>query len=868
MAEKKSYNHLEVESKWSARWEEQGIYRWDPSRSRNETFIIDTPPPTVSGSLHVGHVFSYTQTDVIARFKRMCGLNIFYPIGWDDNGLPTERRVQNYFAIRCDPSLPYDPAWKASKPQQKDPEIKYVSRRNFIEACAQLTEEDEKAFEHLWRRLGLSYDWSLQYATVSRQSIQISQYSFLDLVKKGELYSAEAPTLWDTDFQTAVAQAELEEREVHAAFHDLRFDIEGGGDFIISTTRPELLGACIAVVAHPDDERYKPLFGKTAITPLYHAPVPICAAEHADPEKGSGILMVCTFGDVMDVAWWKQSKLPIRQIIDRNGKIMPVSFGEAPFESVNPEEANAVHAQLAGLRVKQAQKKIVELLSERGALQGEPKPITHPVKFFEKGDRPLEIVTSRQWFIRVLDHKRDLLEQGRKVEWHPSHMLNRYENWVEGLNQDWCISRQRYFGVAIPAWYPINSDGVVQYDAPIFPSEEQLPIDPLSHVPAGYKEEQRGKPGGFEGDPDVMDTWATSALTPQLMSQWGTDPERHKKLFPMDMRPQAHDIIRTWAFVTITKAWLHDREIPWKHAIISGWILDPDRKKMSKSKGNVVTPEHLLDEYSSDAVRYWASRARLGADTAFDPGIFKIGQKLVTKLLNASRFVFSHFERLGIDPASSRVEEIQQELDLALIARLRSVISDATAAFERFDYASALQIVEEEFWSFCDNYLELVKKRTYLEEDTPERRSAFATLSWSLKTFVRLFAPFIPYVTEDLWSTSFAADGHSIHRASWPSPEEVSVVSPPQHEKSWNALIDVLGKIRGAKTSAQKSLKWPVLEVSVSGPEESCRSLRPVVSDLADAGNTTVEGIRITETQSADENELFKVEVKLAENME
>ena len=851
-----SYNHSDAEQHWGSEWEKNGTYRWDPSKSREETFVIDTPPPTVSGSLHVGHVFSYTQTDVIARFQRMCGKNVFYPIGWDDNGLPTERRVQNYFAIRCDPSLPYDPAWKPVRPEGKDPQVKLVSRRNFIEACAALTEEDEKAFEALWRKLALSYDWTQQYATISKHSIKVSQYSFLDLIKKGELYSTEAPTLWDVDFNTAIAQAELEDREIQGAFHDLRFEIEGGGHFIIATTRPELLASCIAVVAHPDDTRYQSLFGKTAITPLFHAPVPIVPADHAEPEKGTGIMMVCTFGDMMDVAWWKQSRLPIRQTIDRSGRIIPIRFGEGPFESRNAAKANAAFSQLAGLRVKQAQKKVVELLSADGsaadgqsrALIGEPRPVKHAVKFYEKGERPLEIVTSRQWFIRVLDHKEELLEQGRKVEWHPPHMLVRYENWVLGLNQDWCISRQRYFGVPIPVWYPISGDGIVQYSSPIFPDESALPVDPLSDPAPGYREEQRGKPGGFTGDCDVMDTWATSSLTPQLMSHWSIDDVRHHKLFPMDMRPQAHEIIRTWAFCTIAKAWLHEREIPWKHAVISGWILDPDRKKMSKSKGNVVTPSEIIDQYSADGVRYWAARARLGTDTAYDLGVFKIGQKLVIKLLNASRFVLGHFDRIQLDPKTISVNDISEELDVALVAKLRTVIETATAAFEKFDYAAALQAAEEAFWDYCDNYLELVKKRSYLAEDSAARRSAFATLGWSLRTFLRLFAPHIPYVTEELWSSSFAASGRdsSIHTTAWPSVLEVASVRSPKNIEIWSVLSEAVGVVRGTKTSAQKSQKWPLASLRIEAPDELAAALRTVASDLADISNVAPANFTIT----------------------
>ena len=874
------YDHNLVEQRWIQEWQKDGTYRWDPDRPRAESFIIDTPPPTVSGSLHVGHVFSYTQTDLIARYKRMRGLNVFYPIGWDDNGLPTERRVENYFSIRCDPGLPYDPEWRPEKPRGKDSPVKLVSRRNFIEACAVVTEEDEKAFEGLWRRLGLSFDWSLQYATISSRSIRISQYSFLDLIKKGEIYSTEAPFFWDIDDQTAVAQAEMEDREVPGAFHDLRFEVEDGGHFIISTTRPELLAACIAVVAHPNDERYKSLFGKKAITPLFHSAVPICPSVHADPEKGSGILMVCTFGDMMDVAWWKQSRLPIRLIIDRSGRLLDVRFGEPPFESRNPEKANEAYRQLAGLRIRQAQKKIVELLSVEGsaadgfnrALQGDPRPITHPVKFYERGRNALEIVTTRQWFIRVLDHKEELLEQGRKVKWHPSFMLSRYENWVEGLNQDWCISRQRFFGVPFPVWYPIDENGIVQYNSPIVPKEDALPVDPLSLAPEGYTEAQRGQPGGFEGDRDVMDTWATSGLTPQLVSLWGIDPERHRKVFPADMRPQAHEIIRTWAFATIAKSWLHERTIPWQNAVISGWILDPDRKKMSKSKGNVVTPQHLIEEHSADGVRYWAARARLGADTAFDPGIFKIGQKLVTKLFNASRFVLSHFDRLGIDPGSIDTGAISQELDCALVAEMRSVIDEATSAFEKFDYASALQRIEEMFWSFCDNYLELVKKRSYLEQDSDDRRSAMSTLGWSLRTFIRLFAPFLPYVTEELWSAAFSTGssaGESVHRSRWPEASEVENVRRPAHTQSWKLIVEVISQIRGVKTLAQKSLKWPVSSVLIEGKGERIAAISSLLPDLADGANADLAGITTGETEIEEQTEAsFRVTVKLADNAE
>ena len=879
MNQKKStalaYNHAEIEDKWIESWEQNNIFCWDPDIKREKTFVVDTPPPTVSGSLHMGHVFSYTQTDVLVRFQRMQGKNIFYPMGWDDNGLPTERRVQNYYNIRCEANLPYQKDWKPEMADKNSKEIKSVSRKNFIEACAILTREDEAAFERVWRRLALSIDWGLQYATIDDHCRKVSQASFLDLVRKGYAYSSEAPTMWDTDFNSAVAQAEVEDREIPGAYHDIRFAIQGSQqEFIISTTRPELLAACIAVVAHPDDERYKNLFGSNALTPLYHAKVPILPSEHADPEKGSGILMVCTFGDINDVTWWKQSGLPTRQIIGLDGKIMDISFAEGNYASQNPAVANKNFFEIKGLYIKQAQRKVVEQLSKENssvcgkkkALVSEPKNITHPVKFYEKGDRPLEFVTSRQWFIKLLDFKKDLIEQGRKIVWHPEHMRSRYENWVDGLNSDWCISRQRFFGVPFPVWYHIKENGQVDHSNPIYAEINKLPVDPLSDTPPGFDETQRNLPGGFCGDPDVMDTWATSSLTPQIQSHWSINKERHKSLFPMDLRPQAHDIIRTWAFYTIVKAYLHEKEIPWQNVAISGWILDPDRKKMSKSKGNVVTPESLVKENSADAIRYWASRARLGVDTAFDPSLFKIGAKLVTKIYNASKFVLSQFERINQDIALTENGDITEALDLAVLDKLCSVIENSTRSFEQFDYAQSLQNTEEAFWHFCDHYLELVKVRSYSDTDNAARRSSLAALSWSIKTFLRLFAPFLPYVTEEIWSWSFGKNkGASLHKAAWPSVGEVRLNKEYQAEM-FEAAVEIISKIRGSKTEARKSLKWPVEKLIIKGSKEALESVAPCLTDILQAGNVIEHSCITAENQNSTVQNLYSVEVKLAED--
>ena len=858
----KKHNHVECENKWVTQWDQSKLYAWDSTVSREDTFVVDTPPPTVSGSLHVGHVFSYTQTDVIVRYQRMLGKNIMYPMGWDDNGLPTERRVQNKFRIRCNPHLPYDADWTPERSTGTDKQFQEISRRNFIEACALVTEEDEAAFEDLWRRLGLSLDWDQTYATIDDNCRTVSQFSFLDLVDKGLVQSAESPTMWDVDYQTALAQADLEDRNCKGAYHDIAFAVEGGGEFIISTTRPELLVSCIAVAAHPDDERYKDYFGKYAITPLFKARVPIVAADHADPEKGTGILMICTFGDIFDVQWWKQSDLPLKQVIGRNGRLIPVEFGTEPFESTAPEEARAAYAQLEGKNAKQARKAVVELLQESGsdvsgkgtALRGKIKEIEHPVKFYEKGDRPVEFVTTRQWFVKILDHKKELVEQGAKISWHPEYMQTRYEHWVEGLSHDWCISRQRFFGVSFPVWYPLDAEGEVDYQNPIYADRKSLPIDPLSDCAPGYTEEQRGKPGGFVGDPDVMDTWATSSLTPQIVSKWGEDKDRHQKLFPMDIRPQAHDIIRTWAFYTIAKAWMHDGEVPWHHAVISGWILDPDRKKMSKSKGNVVTPQHLLDQYSSDAVRYWASRARLGVDTAFDDKVFKSGQKLATKLFNASRFVLmqlsSYEEQIGSVPD---VDAISEVLDKAYAARLLATIEQATDAFGKFDYASALQATESAFWHFCDHYVEIVKGRTYEGDDSAERKSGVATLRWSLSVFLRLFAPVMPFVTEEIWSWHFAADENdSVHTAAWPNAGEVSVAKAREEDALLDTVVEVVEGIRQTKSEQQKTLKWPVESLEVIGTESDLDALRCVLDDIKRVGRVKEDGVLLTIGDVAD----------------
>ncbi len=667
-----------LEDKWTSHWEADAVYRFDRSAARSRVYAIDTPPPTVSGSLHVGHVFSYTHTDVIARYQRMRGRAVFYPMGWDDNGLPTERRVQNYYGVRCDPSLPYDPAFTAPATPAKHPVS--ISRPNFVELCATLTAEDEKAFEQVWRHLGVSVDWSLTYATIGRPARRVSQLAFLRLLTRGEAYQLEAPTLWDVDFRTAVAQAELEDREMPGAFHRVRFPMRQTDSPVphveIETTRPELIPACVALVAHPDDARYQALFGREVLTPLFQTPVPIRPHPLADPEKGSGIAMICTFGDVTDVTWWRELALPVRAVLQPNGALKPVTWGAPGWPSVDAPAAQTAYDTLAGLSATKARARMVDLLRESGHLIGDPRPITHHVKFFEKGDRPLEIITSRQWFIKTMDFRAALIARGEALRWFPPHMRARYDNWVNGLNGDWCVSRQRFFGVPFPVWYRVGADGAPDYAARLLPDESALPIDPSTDAPAGFRADQRDQPGGFTGDPDVMDTWATSSLSPFIVCGWESDPALWAQTYPMHLRPQAHDIIRTWLFSTVLRAHLETGSLPWENAAISGWVLDPDRKKMSKSKGNVVTPMALLEEHGSDAVRYWAAKGGPGVDTAFDAGQMQVGRKLAIKLLNASKFVLGKAAPVG---------PVTEALDRGMLSRLAEIVRSASAHFEAYE---------------------------------------------------------------------------------------------------------------------------------------------------------------------------------------
>lgn len=744
----KKYKAAEVEKKWQDKWKETNIYGFDPDR-KGECYSVDTPPPTVSGNLHIGHVFSYTQAEIIIRHRRMKGMNIFYPFGFDDNGLPTERYVEKTHKVRAAD----------------------MKRDDFVSLCLKTTQDIEDKFKDLWSSLGFSCDWNQDYSTIDNRCRRISQRSFIDLYKKGHIYQKEGAGMWCGECRTAIAQAELENVDKDSLFSDIPFELKDGGQVVISTTRPELLPACTAIFIHPEDSKNAHLAGKTAIVPLFGHEVPVLTDEKADPEKGTGCVMCCTFGDRTDIEWWEKHGLQARIVVGANGRM------------------NDLAGQFSGMKPKVARKAVLEALQEKNLVLAS-REITHPVNTHERCGTDVEYLVTNQWYIRLLDIKDQLIALADKINWYPSYMKTRYVHWVENLAWDWCISRQRYYGVPFPLWQ-CGSCGEIR-----LAEDDKLPIDPVFTSPEGPCT------CGAEdwiGEKDIMDTWATSSVTPQVNQRWGEPDSRENLLRPMSLRPQAHDIIRTWAFYTIVKAWLHHEDIPWNDVVVSGHVLFKKGQKISKSKG-AGGPDAMISQNGADAIRYWTAQAKLGTDCYLEEKEFKIARRLLTKMWNASKFAAPNLGNPSDDFRPSRA------IDQAMINQFNRTASRADAYLGNYEFSLALGEIESFFWKdLCDNYLEIVKERLYTPENFPEDavESAKNTLGVIFNGVLRLFAPYIPHITEELHAILFVPEGEfdSIHTKEYPTgaPEDKEI------SKIWNWSLDLIGAVRKYKTSSQLS---------------------------------------------------------------
>ncbi len=781
MGIRSSYDPAEAEPRWQAAWAESRIYEFDLADPR-PVFAIDTPPPTVSGEIHIGHVYSYVQAEAMARFWRMRGFNVYYPFGFDDNGLPTERFVERRRGVRA----------------------RDVGREAFVAACLETSAEVEAQFEAFWRRLGFSVDWRQRYSTIDPAARRTAQWSFLDLHRRGLIYREQAPNPWCVECGTAVAQAEVEDVERGTIFYTIRFDVEGGG-IPIATTRPELLPACVAVFVHPDDDRYAGLVGMQALVPLSGRAVPILADPAVDPAKGTGAVMCCTFGDATDVRWWRERRLPLIPLLARDGRLGPAG---GPY---------------AGLTLAEARARILADLAAEGRAIAE-HPASQSVRVHERCGTPLEILETRQWFVRLLDAKEALLEAGRKIAWHPAHMRVRYEHWVQNLAWDWCISRQRFYGVPFPAWHCASCGGAVLAD------EAQLPVDPLAAAPpracgCGSTD--------LRPDEDVMDTWATSSLSPQIAGQMFARPELYARIFPMQLRPQAHDIIRTWSFYTIARSHLHFGQIPWEALMISGHALDPRGHKFSKSKGSAATtPMALIERHGADALRYWACSAALGSDQPVSEDQMRQGRRLATKLWSVARLAARHQENDGCFFGEGRARpETLPVGDRALLSWLQSLVAEVTARWEAYDYAGALEQTERFFWgTFCDQYLELVKARLY-DGDEPGKHSARATVGLAFETVLRLLAPVLPHICEEIYAGLFARAGELIHTSAWPTAD--GSLRDHEAERAGAALFVIAGAARRHKTAHSRSLGSPLGRLTVACDDQRLRAaLREFAFDI------------------------------------
>ncbi len=775
----KRYDASTAEPGLQAIWQNSGTYHFSTGDNRL-VYAIDTPPATVSGQLHLGHTNSYSQTDFIARFWRMNGYNVFYPMGFDDNGLPTDRYVEKRLGITA----------------------QEVGRRAFIEKCLEVSEEVEKDYKALWQRLGLSVDWSHSYRTIDDLSRRTSQMSFLDLFRKDLAYRREAPTIWCPECRTAVSQAELNDLERESEFVTLAFRLENGETLRIATTRPELLPACVAVFVHPNDKRFQKLVGQRATVPLFGYEVPVLADMRADPEKGTGAVMCCTFGDVTDVEWWYTYNLPLRTVIGLDGK-MTGAAGE-----------------FAGLSVEEARRRIIDKLDAHGLLLGR-QTVIQSVRVHERDDTPVEYIVTLQWFVRVLEYKKELLEAGDQVSWHPTHMKSRYSEWVENLGWDWCISRQRYFGVPIPVWYCDACGKIIVAD------EEQLPVDPTEQKPPAAC---NCGSTSFTPEEDVMDTWATSSMSPQIVGRWLADKQLYGKVFPMNLRPQAHEIIRTWAFYTIVKSHHHFGVLPWKDIAISGWVVEgKGGGKISKSRGGFIPPMEMIEKYSADAIRYWAASTGMGKDTTVSEEKIAMGSKLVTKLWNVAKFSQRFLENYELP---SKLPEFTPT-DRWLLSRAQWLIQRVSELFRSYDYAAAKSETESFFWrELADNYLEMCKERLY-DETNELREGARYTLYQVLLTIVKLFAPILPYITETIYQAVFVPiEGEgSVHAARWPAAN--ALFRSETADAAGEALIEIATSVRRYKSESNISLGTELKRLQLATSDTSItRMLQEARADI------------------------------------
>ena len=779
----KRYDPKEAEPRLQKFWEEEKVYAFDANDKKREIYSIDTPPPTISGKMHMGHAFGNSQQDFIARYKRMRGFNVLQPFGTDDNGLPTQTLVQ-----------------KLKKVRAKD-----MPRKEFVKLCMDTLEKELRPiYIQDWKKLGISCDFNVYYTTINEHCQRISQKSFIELYKMKRAYQKEAPTIWCPKCQTAIAQVELEDKEVASSFNDLVFEVDGK-ELIVATTRPELLPACVAVFYHPGDKRYKHLKGKKAKVPGFDFEVTILEDKKADPEKGTGVVMCCTFGDKADVEWQKEHNLPIKMAIGRDGRMTEIA------------------GKYKGMKIVEARKEIIEDLKGKKLLRNQ-KPITHDVNTHERCGTEVEFVHSKQWFIKYLDFKKDMLKWGKELNWFPAHMKNRYVNWAKGLSWDWCISRQIYFGIPFPVWYCRGCGEV------IVANEKDLPVDPLEDE-APVKNCPKCKCGEIVPESDIINTWATSSLTPTIVKELFKGKAVYGPLVknPMNLRPQGHDIISFWLFNTVVKSQLHHKMKPWNDCFINGWMLDPKGKKMSKSKGNIIEPQVMIDKYSADALRFMSGGSKLGEDFPFQEKDLLTGQKFVNKLWNASKFGIMHLE----DYNKGSVSEI---FDKWLLSKLQKVIKESTDGFNEYEYSKAKSSVEKFFWQvFCDQYLEIVKDRLYNpdERGVKVRESAQKGIYDSMLGVLKMMAPIMPHITEEIYQLYFAEreGGGSLHKSKWPEFDKKLV--DEKAEEIGDLGVDIINTVRKFKSEKEMSMKEELKElILVSGKKGFETKIKGIVDDL------------------------------------